>query len=485
MKKLYILSYLLYFIFSCSFAQTTFETLIKNNNDEYVFDIQELDSAYFLCGKSKDANTNLFTPLLIKISNSGTVIKRLVFDNHLMDFQKGLLLKAASGNFIFYGYAYKTLPYSKRIYIFFAEFNSELDTIWTSWWPVLTNDEILSFRTVILNNRNFGFFITKRPAESKKKTYLLLYEFSQTGQLVSTKSTRVPHGGKIQNIFVNPDSINTYSLISTDFGSYVQLNILNPELNLMFLKEFITPVRDNITVKKYFDKYYFSGYLHFTLEEKYQFYSAVLDDYLDSLKTSVFGKDDLINDYPALYRSLDFISENSIYFGATTNMVNPPGLIYNNTWFMLHKTDSDLNPLWTKWYGGNAYYEMFCILATNDSGCLMAGNKIDLNTNYLIRNIYLLKVDENGTFTGIDYYHIKQEQLISIYPNPGRNQLTITNNTKNLYFELFDITGKILLKKFIPAYSTEVNVSHLRKGVYFYRIYDNKNIIKTGKWVKQ
>ena len=485
MKKLCVLSYLLCFILSFSFAQTTFETLIQNNNDEYVFDIQELDSAYFLCGKSKDADTNLFAPLLIKINDSGTVTKRIVFGNHSMDFQKGLLLKAGSGNFIFYGYAYKTLPYSKRIYIFFAEFNSELDTIWTSWCPGLINDEILSFRAVILNNKNLGFFITKRPAESKLKTYLLLYEFSQTGQLVSTKSTRVPHGGKIQNIFVNPDSINSYSLISTDFGAYVQLNILNSELNLIFLKEFITPIRDNITVKKYFDKYYFSGYLHFTLEEKYQIYSAVLDDYLDSLKTSVFGKDDMINDYPALYRSLDFISENSIYFGATTNMINPPGLIYNNTWFMLNKTNSDLNPLWTKWYGGNAYYEMSCILATNDGGCMMAGNKIDLNTNNLIRNIYLLKVDENGTFTGMDYFQLKPEQLISIYPNPGNIVLIVKSGFNDAVFLLIDITGKIILKEKIQNNSNSFNISHLSKGMYFYRIYNDKGLFDSGKWIKQ
>ena len=72
-----------------------------------------------------------------------------------------------------------------------------------------------------------------------------------------------------------------------------------------------------------------------------------------------------------------------------------------------------------------------------------------------------------------------------IFPNPGRNQITIKTNTKNSYFELFDFTGKILLKKFISGYSTEVNVSHLPKGIYFYRIYNDKGLFDSGKWIKQ
>jgi len=91
---------------------------------------------------------------------------------------------------------------------------------------------------------------------------------------------------------------------------------------------------------------------------------------------------------------------------------------------------------------------------------------------------------ENQQFVFIQSSIVSCKQN-NIYPNPGRNKLTIKTTTKNSHFELFDITGKILLKKFIPDYSTEVNVSNLPKGMYFYRIYDNKNIIKTGKWVKQ
>jgi len=81
---------------------------------------------------------------------------------------------------------------------------------------------------------------------------------------------------------------------------------------------------------------------------------------------------------------------------------------------------------------------------------------------------------------------VLQENIFtSVYPNPGQNNLFVKTGLKNSTFELIDFTGKILLKKFISAYSTEVNVSHLSKGIYFYRIYDNKNIYETGKWVKQ
>jgi hypothetical protein len=72
-----------------------------------------------------------------------------------------------------------------------------------------------------------------------------------------------------------------------------------------------------------------------------------------------------------------------------------------------------------------------------------------------------------------------------VYPNPGRDEIKIKTFTDNLIFDLFDIKGnKILSQKM--EYETKIITSHLEKGIYTFRISNQKSeTIETGKWIKE
>ncbi|NOZ47579.1 MAG: T9SS type A sorting domain-containing protein [Chlorobi bacterium] len=74
------------------------------------------------------------------------------------------------------------------------------------------------------------------------------------------------------------------------------------------------------------------------------------------------------------------------------------------------------------------------------------------------------------------------------YPNPTSDFITLKVddfNNKNLFYQLFDIDGKIIKTEKIIVAKTEINTEVLIQGSYFLRIIDNQKEIKTFKIIKQ
>ncbi|MBK9283591.1 MAG: T9SS type A sorting domain-containing protein [Sphingobacteriaceae bacterium] len=66
--------------------------------------------------------------------------------------------------------------------------------------------------------------------------------------------------------------------------------------------------------------------------------------------------------------------------------------------------------------------------------------------------------------------------LFRVFPNPSHDIIYITQNNKTLIqYELFDITGKLILKNSFFGNQVAVNVSQIESGVYFLQINDEQN----------
>lgn len=72
---------------------------------------------------------------------------------------------------------------------------------------------------------------------------------------------------------------------------------------------------------------------------------------------------------------------------------------------------------------------------------------------------------------------------ISIYPNPFTQRVFIENNSNFNSLEVFDITGKLVLKKNITN-SQYIDTFHWNTGMYFFKFYSKNKISYTYKLLK-
>lgn len=84
---------------------------------------------------------------------------------------------------------------------------------------------------------------------------------------------------------------------------------------------------------------------------------------------------------------------------------------------------------------------------------------------------------------------VRAEYSFQFYPNPARDVLYIeskTNTYKPLYYELHDMTGKLILKGYSRTEKIEIPVAQYARGVYFIKLYNGRNILmKQAKIILQ
>jgi len=78
---------------------------------------------------------------------------------------------------------------------------------------------------------------------------------------------------------------------------------------------------------------------------------------------------------------------------------------------------------------------------------------------------------------------------IYIYPNPAEKELSISlqNVQEKTTFMLYDALGKqVLLQSIMQgAEIAKINVAHLPKGMYFYLLKSEKDILAQGKVIRE
>lgn len=184
--------------------------------------------------------------------------------------------------------------------------------------------------------------------------------------------------------------------------------------------------------------------------------------------------------------ALDYKNKDSIFIGGTTNYwyYNTP----TSSWYFIIQTDSNLNVRWERFYGGDARYTMWKIIASNDGGCIIAGIRYDYeNASVEEMDIHILKLNSEGLLVkSLEHPGIEMHEAI-VYPNPGTNQirLRIASQYRHSTFEMFDINGKLVISKRISGKWGEINTEHLSSGTYIYRIYSLEGLSESGKWIKQ
>ncbi len=133
----------------------------------------------------------------------------------------------------------------------------------------------------------------------------------------------------------------------------------------------------------------------------------------------------------------------------------------------------------------------------SNPGILGSGCNFTLHTLYLNghRTFYGLPNIPNynlGALVGslcdtlaVGFQEHLQQQDFSIYPNPSKGLINFNGKLTNGKINIRDITGRIVVSKNITTMNNfaSVKISELQDGVYFYSVYDGKELKKQDRLI--
>ncbi len=193
-----------------------------------------------------------------------------------------------------------------------------------------------------------------------------------------------------------------------------------------------------------------------------------------------------------IHKSIDFINPNKIFVGV--NCILGPAYYYIKgvkSFMGCALLDSSLNIKWSRYIGGELSYQVISILATKDGGALLLGSfDKNLDTSKVTINFLdalMIKIGPNGEVLNTNELP-KGIQVLNylVGNNPVQNNLQITGYSPNTTIHLVNSLGQVVLQQPITEQHTQLNLSHLSAGVYFYRFSSPSGfILQSGKLVKE
>ncbi len=472
----------------------SFEFLFATKSDEVAYNIWEdtIENTYILTGSIQDSGTNQLRGLFLKLSDDGSLIdSATIYDNAKSYFIHDII-NGYRDSLVFYGAKYDTgntfnNETRKNISLVFYIMEPDFTPIDTLYFPI--SNRYYYFQSYIRKINNGKLIVLGSLVDtiySTSRPNFFLYEFSDT---FDSNRLIIWHDslGSGQDIRLM-DNGNYWALIN-GFGTYrPYYYVLDTNYNFLSKTKVPNYVFDPFGIKWDSDTtFYITGEWNDGPDDDIGFMRQLRTD-LENPDENIFNNWGTLDttDLPAVKGGLDFNNKDSIFIGGMSLYFN--NFLETSNWFFVLQTDSLLNIRWERFYGGDAYYVMWKLIATADGGCIAAGSRYDyLHTDELQRDLYVLKLNREGLLVGNPGKpKIKMQEAI-VYPNPGTNyiKVRIAAQYPNSIFEVYDISGKLVLAKNITGKWGEVNTSFLQAGSYIYRIFNNDGLFETGKWVKQ
>jgi len=146
------------------------------------------------------------------------------------------------------------------------------------------------------------------------------------------------------------------------------------------------------------------------------------------------------------------------------------------------------NILWEKTFGGSDMDVVNSIIESADGGLVFAGisdsDDSDLSINYGIEDFWIVKLSGTAAYLS----ETTPTDQLSIYPNPGRERLTIeTKETVEKFttVSICDMQGRIILNQQINnGKRCEINTAQIAAGLYHVQV-KNVESITSNLWIKE
>jgi len=470
-------------ILSINYAQcqTDFQLWLNNTNNEYSRDLVELADGGFVISiaSQTDFDSSLYTKIQ-RYSASGSLIKEINIVNPEWDCRiENLVL---SGDSLIVGIG-EWKHHNQNSEIWYLGMDTQLNIVFNKKYEV-NNVWFEQTRSFVSSEGNIVTCATIAPYMNPSQSSVYLIETTLNGDTLRSKYLYSGHTFFVHDIF---QFNGLYSILAFINGSSLsQIVRVDTNFNIASLDSIPHDFNNCISGKISDDnRYYLAGNVPVGLPSR-DIGVMLLDENNQPLRFANVGKPADTIDFGGAQQSMDFINSNTIFIGGISNVdVNIPYYSPIKSWYSLYCFDSLLNLKWTKFYGGDAYYFLFHVVATSDGGAILSGTRYDSNTPDNKLDIYILKVDENGLITSTsDMPPLTVSEAI-VYPNPGSTQLTIETALKGLQFELYSTNGQTVVSQPVNNGTTTVNTSALPAGMYFYRFMNKDKMVESGKWVKE
>ncbi len=479
---------ILYSIFSLvANAQATFELTVSDPLDQVPTSVIETDEYYIFSTIFGMYSTIGVKTQLLKMDKQGNIVLSVIPKPETYQFSINIVVSGENGRVI--GIGYQKAHIDSVAYFTIVEMDESFTILTEKTYRTCFNN------LVYLNVEKVeDCYVILGSGQNMENYHYRLFAYKINSSFDTLISKIYPGEGiKVAfDILPTLDGNNFkvfcrgYNQQTNTFGQIVFLDSMLEWVDIKGIPESVLSYNDAM----YIDE------THYLLTGKKTLYNSnpqddqiaiMLMDTADMIQDiQLLGAADTI-DYPGFYSNLDFIDANDIYFSGVKNLplVGPFSPV--DSWFFLNKLNSSLEVQWQKFYGGNAFYWVWLTIATQDGGCLMAGTRYDYITQTNLRDVYILKVDEDGLVTG---FGDGPPQIIAhdaiVYPNPGSSYLKIQSGPQinGAVFEMFDMTGKAVAREILNGRLVEINTGPLPTGTYTYRISWQNRLVGSGKWVK-
>lgn len=280
-----------------------------------------------------------------------------------------------------------------------------------------------------------------------------MFEIDGSGKLIRNAYPPIPNSF-IEKLFETNDS--TYLLFVTSKDSLYLVNT-DTLFNLRWKKNLFTRP-DTMTYQSYLDACLSYDKKCITLINRVRItYPSFYWDYI--IEQINFSGD--------LIRFKKFDTTNRICTGISALSNNG----YVQYGYYLQYMDSTLT---TKKYVGTGYEKFFSVVENKDNSITASGVSIRSN---LYNELYIVRTDALGSIfhastTAINHHNVE----CNIYPNPATTELHIdANSIEKLYFQLYDISGKLVSENIFFTNNTSISLEELKQGLYFIQIRDSNN----------
>ncbi|MBC8319869.1 MAG: T9SS type A sorting domain-containing protein [Bacteroidetes bacterium] len=485
MKTLLIANtlFLLFFTLNLNSQTTTFEYLLSTPLDELFWDIVETpDDSIYLCGSlSTTAHPNKKYGLVAKLDRYGYLVDSNIISYPGKSLHLANIIPSSDQEYVLVTSIFDTIGTYKNASLVLYKMDNDMNLYYQKIFhfpPTYRFDHLIAN---MASSSNIAVAVSVRlPTQSSRSFF---YEFNS--DFDSLRAIYYPEGPRvISHIHELPE--NNYWTINMLLNQY---ELLDSSLNIIETQKVPNSITSNYGLAWDTDTsfYLLGDGMDFNLNPHNLAFIRQYHPMDTSNHLYNYWRDTDTVDFPATWNGIDFKNKDSIFIGGTRNI----WLGYYNpwpSWFVVLQTDSLLNIRWERFYGGDAYYLMGKLIATNDGGCLVAGTRYDyLNVTEQETDIIILKLNSEGLLTGNgDKPAIEMHEAI-VYPNPGNEVINVRIATqyKHSVFELFDINGRHVLKQNFTGTQGIVNTTFLDHGTYIYRITSNDGLFESGKWVKQ